>query len=570
MPTYPSHLRFEPLLDIQQHPASGPSLPFHIIRSIDVLPTSVAIRIGFFYSFIFLTARISIMLTLKVYVHWIDIEDTESSESTPASTPDILATRAPLPVATALIQSEESPPLSPPTSPATSYHEATLIDVSPALPLPPSEPSGILVTVTTTITEEDPNSADTSASVPLALPPMTFAPPYPVLSSGSREVRIRRRQRQRTALEYPSQVSHTPEDAPASPDSSSSPLPSPSIFGPSFFLAHFIFMNHHPEWIERAITRLELRQMLPQYHLLTEENLVLVFPPFRKKLSWHHFMNLLIRRSERKRYTPEFDLLIENQLINYLLKHKEFPFCLQCDHWLILAHFVYKIQERIPFRPHAPSLTRLVFQARPKKFFPHGTRSAMMEFIDLYIRDPLENHLPPLPINRAHRVPFPPPFHHTNALFGLPDPLSLSAFLEYTFPEDDLPEATDRYPDPVLPGYAEIGVFPEDFGSSLSQGSPAPIKYRLLRPYQEVVDLLRFNYHLLRTINRAIGPYVTWNHEEEPIVYIYTLESTIGIVETLWHCYTSSSDLFPILLPPHATSPPPYPVNQPAPPVTLP
>ena len=128
--------------------------------------------------------------------------------------------------------------------------------------------------------------------------------------------------------------------------------------------------------------------------------------------------------------------------------------------------------------------------------------------------------------------------------------------LEANQPMD--PVTRIRHP---ISGYAELQVFPSDFLQSVSDGRPAPTMARIPRPYQEVIDLLRFNNELLnvdglRTENRR-----QWDHVNFPVTYINTLESTFAINQLLWHCYIVSADLeLPFLI---LTPPPSYPPNSP-------
>ena len=51
-----------------------------------------------------------------------------------------------------------------------------------------------------------------------------------------------------------------------------------------------------------------------------------------------------------------------------------------------------------------------------------------------------------------------------------------------------------------LDGYAELRVLPEQFQRRLSHGEFHPLIARIIRPYQEVVELLWMSHEMLKSL----------------------------------------------------------------------
>src|SRR5258707_15302059 len=110
MPTYPSRLRLEPLLQISQTLAGPPPPETQLLQSIEVYPTQVKIYFGFLFHLLIFQSLWTIEIALRMVLHW----ETTGDSVTPSPSP------SPIPIQPPFI----TPTPAPPSPNNSSYHEA--------------------------------------------------------------------------------------------------------------------------------------------------------------------------------------------------------------------------------------------------------------------------------------------------------------------------------------------------------------------------------------------------------------------------------------------------------------
>jgi hypothetical protein len=249
-------------------------------------------------------------------------------------------------------------------------------------------------------------------------------------------------------------------------------------------------------------------------------------------VSWVQFLQLIARHITQEH--PMYLDLVENALVTYLCHRNAYPQTHDPNPWLTLSQFHDRIAFRMNEREFSPPLSQLLFDALPRVAFPGGVRSA---------QSPLQEGcrgeiITPDPIDTHHRALFMPTIDHANAIHTLPDPARLSDVLDRV--DADLVRHRRHL------GRVPVQIFPEDFGNELHLNAPEPPTHQIIRPYQEILNLLRFNHQLIRAYEERDGLHVTWDYVSRPVVYIYTMDSMFAIIAPLWNCYLTATDLHPL------------------------
>src|SRR5258707_4563251 len=83
MPTYPSRLRLEPLLQISQTLEGPPPPETQLLQSIEVYPAEVKIYFGFLYHLLIFQSLWTIEIAFRMVLHW----ETTGDSVTPSPSP---------------------------------------------------------------------------------------------------------------------------------------------------------------------------------------------------------------------------------------------------------------------------------------------------------------------------------------------------------------------------------------------------------------------------------------------------------------------------------------------------
>src|SRR5882757_7838927 len=241
-------------------------------------------------------------------------------------------------------------------------------------------------------------------------------------------------------------------------------------------------------------------------------------------------------------------------MIDYLIHQKAFPHTKSLNQWIELTNLIIQI-ENMTHKPAArPSLIRMLFDAQPPTVMPSGVRSAELDMLDRSAPDTTLG-VPMLPATSCLDLKL-PAFDSTT--FPCLDPVTLALRLDVlnldTLGLDTDNRTTHRY-------YKLITVFQENFMECLAFQFPLPSGTNIIRPYQEILELLKWTAEYVIYLRGPAEQYVTWDYVNYPIVYIRTLSLVFGVPRTLWQTYSVAADFRNLLhtepsnLPPLYTSP---------------
>src|SRR6267143_4441036 len=268
---------------------------------------------------------------------------------------------------------------------------------------------------------------------------------------------------------------------------------------------------------------------------------------FLQPLSWTQFRNLLSSSTVHYSGHPTFLDFLENNLIDYIVHQKALPKATRIHHWYELVSMTKQIRVRMERNENKTMLLRLVFDACPSMAMRHGVRTAQLEFLDHQLV-PLSLHGQPPDLAPENQFQSLPSLDSAGTFYCLLDPLALMEVLSHmTLELED------------LDGYAELRVLPEQFQRRLSHREFYPLIAKIVRPYQEVVELLQMSHDVLKVIGP--GQIVTWDHKVNPVVYITALGSTFTIPRFLFTIYLVVTDTQPLFLIKDLDHPPSYPIT---------
>src|SRR5882757_5332426 len=163
MPTFPSRIHFEPILDISQDIANPPPSNTSLMQNVEVFDNCIKLYFGFMFYFSLFQALWKIEIAFRMVFFWQDMEETVTPRSSPSPVSVLPPTISISPVNTDATL---------PTSPTTSYYEAdkgTARDTAPRpmdiMPSPsPSDcPLSPITTHTAPITTSSDNTPQTRA-----------------------------------------------------------------------------------------------------------------------------------------------------------------------------------------------------------------------------------------------------------------------------------------------------------------------------------------------------------------------------------------------------------------------
>jgi hypothetical protein len=161
---------------------------------------------------------------------------------------------------------------------------------------------------------------------------------------------------------------------------------------------------------------------------------------------------------------------------------------------------------------------------------------------------PIRTETPPVinPLTLNDRLPWYQASSNENVY---PDPMELSAAPEHGRDTDDR----------II--YSEIWIFPFRVRNHRTNPIEGPPTIKVIRPYKEILDLIKMNHQVLLTQNQEREEGEQWDHVTHPIVYINTLGSVFGIAKFLLLFYSVIADLdivYSNILPISLIPPPPY------------
>ena len=175
---------------------------------------------------------------------------------------------------------------------------------------------------------------------------------------------------------------------------------------------------------------------------------------------------------------------------------------------------------------------------------PSGVQTAQLEALDHQL-DPPDQYASPPPITALELNP--PDPGDLPRYSVPPDPLALTEVMDFV-----------DYAEEAIEGYADIRIFPDTWNQEFLGTELSPTSAWIMRPYLEVLELLRMNNNVLMEQRGRPADYTTWNHVDNPVVYIYTLEHTFAVARFLWSIYLTAADLKILFLPDIPRHPPPY------------
>ena len=106
----------------------------------------------------------------------------------------------------------------------------------------------------------------------------------------------------------------------------------------------------------------------------------------------------------------------------------------------------------------------------------------------------------------------------------------------------------DDFDEGTLRGHVQIRVFPRNVHRQwLRNEMNVPPTYGILRPYGEILEVMRFARDLTRYLGTLQQSH-DWDHETFNLTYIYTLDCLLPIPRFLWQIYLVAADLSPVRL----------------------
>src|SRR5882757_4859650 len=158
MPTFPSRLRLEPLLDLSQDITNPPLNETSLVQNVEVFDNRISLYFGFLFYFSLFQAQWKIEVALRMVLFWQDTEEPVTPRSSPSPVPV-------LPPQTSISPVHTETTL--PTSPTMSYYEAdegTAQDTAPMDLNPTDHPLSPITAHTGVITFSSDNAPQTRAS----------------------------------------------------------------------------------------------------------------------------------------------------------------------------------------------------------------------------------------------------------------------------------------------------------------------------------------------------------------------------------------------------------------------
>src|SRR5882757_9687736 len=103
-----------------------------------------------------------------------------------------------------------------------------------------------------------------------------------------------------------------------------------------------------------------------------------------------------------------------------------------------------------------------------------------------------------------------------------------------------------------------ITVFRSHFMECLAFGFPLPSGTNVIRPYQEILELLKCTVEYIIYVRGPASQFITWDYINHPIVYIRTLSLVFGVPRTLWQTYSIAADFRNLTVTESSNNPPLY------------
>src|SRR5882757_6673921 len=166
MPTFPSCLRLEPILDISQditNPLPGDT---SLMQNVEVFDNRISLYFGFLFYFSLFQALWKIEITFRMVLFWQETEEPVTPRSSPSPVPVL-----PPNISISPVHTETTLP----TSPTTSYYKAdegTAQDMAPMDLTPSDRPLSPITAHVGTITFSSDNAPQAHASLLIPSAPL--------------------------------------------------------------------------------------------------------------------------------------------------------------------------------------------------------------------------------------------------------------------------------------------------------------------------------------------------------------------------------------------------------------
>src|SRR5882757_3632751 len=532
MPTFPSRIRFEPILDISQDITNPAPDVTALMQNVEVFDNHIKLYFGFMLYFSLFQALWKIEIAFRIVLFWQDTEEPITPSSSPSPVPVLPPTISISPAATEATL---------PTSPTTSYYEAdegTARDTAPRpmdiTPSPDSSdrPLSPITAHRAPITVSSDNAPQTRA--------VELTPSAPLYSEAEQL-------RRDLALSYPSSLVSALELT--SDPSIRHPLlrsPSPTSNSPLFSN-----QEEHREQCLEYFTQAHLdRAWLPPRYILADDFHVRATIIFSRPASYTTFLKLARSAAPYPNHA-DYERHLFNLMIDYLIHQKSLPETKSLAQWIELTNLVIRIENQTHEPAARPSLIRMLFDAQLPTVMPSGVRSAELDMLD---RSAPEATLGVPMLPATSRLDLDLPVFDSQTFPSL-DPVTLALCLD-VLDLDSLGLDLDSHT--TCGAHETITIFWSHFMDCLSHGIPLLAGTNIIRPYQEILDFLKCTAEVIIYIRGPAEDYITWDYETTPILYIRMLSLVFGVPRFLWQIYSISADFCNLSITEPSSNPPLY------------
>src|SRR5882757_430969 len=487
MPTFPSRLRLEPLLDLHQDITNPQLGETSLVQNVEVFDNRISLYFGLLFYFSLFQAQWKIEIAIRMVLFWQDTEEPVTPRSSPSPVPVL-----PPQISISPVHTETALP----TSPTTSYYEAdegTAQDTAPMDLTPTDHPLSPITAHTGLITISSDNAPQERAS-----PLIPSAPLYTETEQLRRNL----------ALSYPSNLVSASEQT-SGPSNRHPLLRSPSPTSNSLLFSNS--SDRREQWLDYFTQAQTDRAWLPTRFILADDFDVRGHLIFSRSISYSTFKKMVRLTTSTSISHPDYEYHSLNLMIDYIVHQKELPQTLLLGQWLDLTQMTIRIENEIGEPAARPSLIRMLFDARPADTMPNGVRSAELDMLDRSAPDTTLG-VPMLPAISRLDLEL-PAFDSTT--FPSLDPVTLALRIDVLDLDSLGLDLNNRTTD----GRFETStVCKTHFMESVTFGLSLPSGTNIIRPYQEILDFLKCNAEIIIFLRGSTAEYVT-----HPILYIRTL-----------------------------------------------
>ena len=184
-----------------------------------------------------------------------------------------------------------------------------------------------------------------------------------------------------------------------------------------------------------------------------------------------------------------------------------------------------------------------------------------MDWYDLTLATYPFEDIEPFPLTgirciRLEEEPIQPPTPDTLSMHSTPRLPRYQFFNPFQLPpaqpillwDSTLISDNDEFDEGTLQGHVQIRVFPRNMHREWARNNTnVPPSYGILRPYGEILEVMRFARDLTRYLGTLQEAH-DWDHETFALTYIYTLDCLLPVPRFLWQIYLVAADLSPVRL----------------------